>query len=313
MKKLFVYLFVFTSFAVSAQDQLILPETELKTDFLMAEPKLDTVDLKLEMYKSLFPDTLKDNFQAMLDTLYNDTTMLFFPEEDHEIFDYWSTEEIHEKRFDFSYTLDTLMIILQDSLNSYVHPWKGPVTSGFGKRRYRWHYGTDVNLETGDSVCSAFKGKVRISRYSRSYGHVVVVSHDNGLETLYAHLSKRLVDTNQVIKAGDCVGLGGNTGRSYGSHLHFEVRFLDEAIDPESIIDFKTGQLKLDTFYLNKTYYAYMDEIRELMKIKWHIIRRGDTLSHIAVRYGTTIGNLCRLNRIKRTTILRIGRRLRFR
>lgn len=313
MKKILFLAIILSWRFLGAQDQLILPETELRTDLLIAEPKLDSSDLKLNLYISLLPDTLKDDFKAMLDTLYNDTTVLFYPEPGDEIFDYWCNQEIHEKRFDFSYSLDTVSLILQDSNHKYVHPWKGPVTSRFGKRRYRWHYGTDVNLETGDSVLSAFDGKVRISRYSKTYGHVVVVRHENGLETLYAHLSKKLVDTNQVIKAGDCVGLGGNTGRSYGSHLHFEVRFLDEAINPEDIIDFKEGKLKIDTLLLNKSFYAYMDEVRELMKIKWHVIRRGDTLSHIAVRYGTTISNLCALNGIKRTTILRIGRRLRFR
>ena len=313
MKKLFLLITVLFAQVIYGQDQLETPETELRTDLLVAEPKLDTADLRLAIYESMLPDTLKTAFKMMLDTLYNDTTVLFFPEKSNKLHDYWCNQEIHEKRFDFSYAIDTLRLVLKDTNSTYVHPWHGRVTSKFGKRRYRWHYGTDVKLNTGDSVLSAFDGKVRISRYSKSYGNVVVVRHNNGLETLYAHLSERLADTNQIVKAGDCIGLGGNTGRSYGSHLHFELRYLDEAIDPEAIIDFKSGTLKMDTLLLNKSYYAYMDEIRELMKIKWHIIRKGDTLSHIAVRYGTTVSNLCSLNGIKRTTILRIGKRLRFR
>lgn len=301
-----VFIFLLSA-GILAQDHFEYPRVLDNKEYQNMKEVID-VHPKLINYFSCIPDS----FRVKLDTLYNDTTMLFFPE-DSSIYTYWNTKEIHEKRFDFSYVLDTLIIPLIDSSNTYVHPWNGPITSRFGRRRYRYHYGTDVNLVTGDSVRSAFNGKVRISRYSRSYGHVVVVRHDNGLETLYAHLSKKLVDTNQTVKAGQCIGLGGNTGRSYGSHLHFETRYLDEPINPEQVIDFKTGKLKNDTLLLCANTYDYMDEVRELMKIKWHVIRRGDTLSHIALRYGSSISKLCRLNGISRSTILRIGRRLRFR
>lgn len=274
--------------------------------------KSDTLDIRLRHYIESLPDTTRAAFQAHLDTLYNDSVVLFFPQITSS-YDYWNNFDIHSKKYDFSYAIDTVTIVLQDSNSNYVHPWHGNVTSRFGKRKYRWHYGIDVNLEKGDSVRNAFNGKVRISKYSKTYGHVIVVRHENGLETLYAHLSKSLAKVGDTLKAGDVVGLGGNTGRSYGSHLHFEVRYMDEAINPEDIIDFTNGRLKSDTLCLTKNNYEYMSEIRELLKIKWHIVRRGDTLSHIASRYGTSVSTLCSLNGISRNSILRIGQRIRFR
>ena len=140
---------------------------------------------------------------------------------------------------DFSNKTDTTEIILADG-NTYQFcpPIVGEVTSKFGMRKYRYHYGTDIDLNTGDTVHCAFDGMVRIAKHSDSYGYVVVVRHLNGLETLYAHLSKILVDDDQILRAGDVIGLGGNTGRSYGSHLHFEVRYLGAPINPQDIINF---------------------------------------------------------------------------
>jgi len=175
-------------------------------------------------------------------------------------------------------------------------------------RRGRYHYGIDVKLYTKDSVFNAFDGIVRVSKYSKTYGHVVVVRHFNGLETLYSHLSKRLVTPNQPVRSGEVLGLGGNTGRSYGSHLHFEVRYFGEPINPNDIIDFENFCVKNDTLYLNQQNFEYLIEAR---KAKYYTIRSGDTLSKIARRHGTTIRTLCRLNNMKETTILRIGRRLR--
>ncbi|PLX01784.1 MAG: metalloendopeptidase, partial [Marinilabiliales bacterium] len=158
---------------------------------------------------------------------------------DSAIFPEWDYKEIHERKFDFYNAKDTQLVILADSFGcNYYHPVDNRVTSDFGVRKWRFHYGIDVKLNTGDPVHASWDGVVRISRYSRSYGNVVVIRHDNGLETLYAHLSKRLVKTDSLVHAGEVIGLGGNTGRSYGSHLHFEVRYFDEAINPRDIIDF---------------------------------------------------------------------------
>ncbi len=230
-----------------------------------------------------------------------------------DLYTCFDTAETHYPCFDFSNMQDTLMIVLTDSLSAYAHPFCERITSHFGKRRFRYHYGTDVDLARGDSLRAAFDGMVRIQRKSSSYGYVVVIRHLNGLETLYAHMSKILVRTDQKVKAGEVIGLGGNTGRSYGSHLHFEMRYIGAPLNPEDIIDFDSCRLKQDTLWLNAWHFRYLKEVAELRKAKYHRIRSGDTLSHLAVRYGTTITRICRLNGINRNTILQIGKTLRVR
>lgn len=85
------------------------------------------------------------------------------------------------------------------------------------------HNGLDIKVYIGDTIRAAFSGKVRMVKYERrGYGKYVVIRHENGLETVYGHLSKQIVDENQYVEAGEPIGLGGNTGRSTGSHLHFE-------------------------------------------------------------------------------------------
>ena len=223
----------------------------------------------------------------------------------------WITDDIHQKKFNFGNIQDTMMIVLNDSSDHYTPPVKGRITSEFGKRRWRYHYGTDIDLNTGDEVRSAFNGRVRISTYSKTYGHVVVVRHNNGLETLYAHLSKRKVKVDSVLTSGTVVGLGGNTGRSYGSHLHFEVRYYDEALDPRDLISFEENCTHSDTLAISQCNFVYREELKLMSAIKYHRIRSGNTLGHIARKYGTSITKLCRLNGISRNKILRIGQRLR--
>ena len=81
----------------------------------------------------------------------------------------------------------------------------------------------------------------------RGYGKYIVVRHSNGLETIYAHLSKFLVKINQPVYAGEPIALGGNTGRSSGAHLHFETRFMGVPIDPGSMVNFKSHSLLAQT------------------------------------------------------------------
>jgi murein DD-endopeptidase MepM/ murein hydrolase activator NlpD len=198
----------------------------------------------------------------------------------------------------------------------YVMPIKGNyVTSRYGYRPQfgRSHKGVDLRSAIGDTVYSAFSGRVRLTRFERGgYGFYVIVSHENGLETVYGHLSRPLVDEYEAVPAGYVIGLGGNTGRSTGSHLHFEIRYLGEAMNPANVIDFSTGQLK------NKDEYVIgikaMKQARaEQAAMKYHKVRSGDTLSGIAKRYGTTVRKLCQLNKIKETKILQIGQKIRVR
>ncbi|MCB0401813.1 MAG: peptidoglycan DD-metalloendopeptidase family protein [Flavobacteriales bacterium] len=225
----------------------------------------------------------------------------------------WVTDDIHFRKYDFSKIQDTLHLTLNDSSDHFTPPFRGEITSEFGRRSWRYHYGIDIDLNKGDSVRVAFTGKVRVSTYSKTYGNVVVVRHDNGLETLYAHLSKRLVDVDSVINTGTIIGLGGNTGRSYGSHLHFEVRYFDEPLDPRDVIAFEDFSTHKDVLSISQCNFTYKDELKVMGAIKYHRVKSGNTLSYIAVKYGTTISTLCRLNGISRTSILQIGQRLRVR
>jgi murein DD-endopeptidase MepM/ murein hydrolase activator NlpD len=193
----------------------------------------------------------------------------------------------------------------------YYHPFKGKVTSRFGYRRHRFHYGIDIDLVTGDQVVSAFDGMVRVVKYDKGYGNVVVIRNDNGLETVYAHLLRAMVDTNEIVKAGDVIAFGGNTGRSTGSHLHFEVRYLGSALNPESIIDFENFKLLSDTAYLTQSNFHYLHRIKADKNATYHIVRSGDNLSRIAKRYHTSVNKLCYLNGINQNSILRIGQKVR--
>lgn len=219
-------------------------------------------------------------------------------------------------------------------LKHFTIPSGGHITSNFGRRgRRRYHYGIDIKLRTGDTVYAAFDGKVRVTEYQRrGYGYYVVLRHTNGLETVYGHLSKFLVEENEVVVSGQPIALGGNTGRSTGSHLHFETRFLGQPINPNFIIDFENSVCHRDSYTVcSKSFYktsrssrvrynASKDGCKKSSsqankfvsgKVTYHRIRRGDTLSRIAKRYGTTVTKICKLNNISRRTTIRAGKSLR--
>lgn len=191
------------------------------------------------------------------------------------------------------------------------------ITSPFGPRWRRMHNGLDLKVNIGDTIVAAFDGKVRIVKYERrGYGKYVVIRHDNGLETVYGHLSKQLVKENQLVKAGEVIGLGGNTGRSTGSHLHFETRFLGIAINPVYMFDFPKQDIVADTYTFRKSKSgsrragSHDTQVAD-GTIRYHKVKRGDTLSRIAKLRGVSVSTLCKLNRIKSTTTLRIGQVLR--
>ena len=123
------------------------------------------------------------------------------------------------------------------------------ITSNFGRRWGRWHKGLDIKVYIGDTIRAAFSGKVRIVAYEgKGYGNYIVIRHNNGLETIYGHLSKQLVRENESVRAGEPIGLGGNTGRSTGSHLHFETRLCGVALNPALMFDFPNQDVTGD-FY----------------------------------------------------------------
>lgn len=251
-------------------------------------------------------------------------SLLMFPS--HDLYGSWDTTFCHPNLFDQQFAGDSAVINLLDDWScGFTMPYRGPITSEFGWRRRRPHYGTDINLETGDTVVSAFEGKVRIARYVHGYGNVVIIRHNNGLETVYGHLSKILVQPEETVGSGTIIGLGGNTGRSYGSHLHFEVRYLGKAIDTEDLIDYAKGEVKNNTFVLYKEDFNAKYDLRKLhahkvskshstsrhgSKGRVHVVRSGDTLERIARRNHTTVSAICKKNGIKKTKLLQIGQRL---
>jgi hypothetical protein len=221
------------------------------------------------------------------------------------IYNNWNNAFVNPYGIDLVKKPDTTVI----DLSGFVPPILGRINSGFGFRRWQYHLGEDIKLSVGDSVRCAFDGMIRISKRSRSFGNYIVVRHYNGLETVYGHLSKLLVVANQRVKSGEMIGLGGSTGHSTGPHLHFEVRYLGNCIDPNDIINFETFTLRKDTLLLCQQQFNYIAEIR---KIRFHKVRRGDTLGRISMKYGVPIAKLCKLNHIRRSTLLRVGRRLRY-
>ena len=212
-------------------------------------------------------------------------------------------------------------------LNNYVHPAKFKATSMYGvkRRRGRIHWGIDIPFPEGTPVVAAFDGIVRVSTYNNGgYGNVVVLRHDNGLETYYAHFLKRLVNPGQMVKAGDVIGLGGTTGRSRGPHLHFETRYLGQHFNPTRIIDFQNHKLTCDTLFIGgKVIKTNTDPAANLapngqneqggqISPTYITIRKGDTLGYLAKKHKTTVEKLKKLNNMK-SDFLREGQRLRIR
>ena len=228
-------------------------------------------------------------------------------------------------------------ICLVDSASSFVCPNQVKVFSRFGMRRGRRHQGVDLPLKTGTPVVTAFDGRVRASTYNSGYGNLVIIRHENGLETYYGHLSKREVEVGDWVRAGDEIGLGGSTGRSTGPHLHFETRYQGFAFDPEWIADYETGQLRKNVFVLRRSYlnanshytpesideedeiYADQEKIVEEEKriaaeqaaIRYYTVRDGDNLSKIAQRQGKSLNAILRLNPGINPDKLSIGQRIR--
>ena len=201
------------------------------------------------------------------------------------------------------------------------------VTSRFGYRPAfkRVHKGLDIKVYTGDTIVSAFDGKVRVVRYDEGgYGYYVVVRHHNGLETIYGHLSKQLVTTDQEVRAGQPIGLGGNTGRSFGSHLHFETRLAGEAINPEFLFDFPAQDVTGDfyTFHKNRkeeeapvslaSGESRQENTVAMRATHFYKVRKGDTVSSIADKLGVSEEVLAKQNRLSASKRIRIGQILRY-
>ncbi|MCQ2156469.1 MAG: peptidoglycan DD-metalloendopeptidase family protein [Bacteroidales bacterium] len=251
----------------------------------------------------------------------------------------WDTEKVNPYQNPVDSLPEAWSVWMVDSLSSYHCPQTGRVTSQFGIHGRR-HQGVDISIPTGTPLYAVFDGKVRMSKYVGGYGNLIVIRHNNGLETFYGHMSRRDLDSGAVVHAGDVIGLSGNTGRSTGPHLHFEARYQGLAFDPQRIIDFSTGNLCQRIMVLKRRYFnassrydqdfddeflneeddkkaleekRKKDEEAARKAMVYHKVRNGENLGSIARKYHTTVNNICRLNGIKNANSIRAGRTLRVR
>ena len=291
-----------------------------KLEEAAADEANDTIDVSLQ---PVVLDTLSTENKFVKVVLFDDNTWCYFELDrpdlpDSITSDHWNDNSIHAYGdIDEKALPNEIEIVLCDSTHGYSIPVPGIVTSRYRFRGSRPHKGIDLDLHTGDDVKAAFDGVVRVSLPSAKaggYGNIIVIRHANGLETYYAHLSKRLVESGDTVQAGEVIALGGSTGRSTGSHLHFETRYMGQTLDPERIFDFEKGVLKDSTLLVKRQYFnSYSRSSKGGGKAtgsKVHIVKQGDTLGAIARKYGTSIDALCRINKIKRNSILRLGQKI---
>lgn len=283
LKKILFVLFLIVSIGIVKSQQFNISLIPVK----------DSINIYQEMLNDA-SDDLMENHPA--DDIYNNI---------------WTSEKLNPYKIPIDSLPDSVVI----DCSNFKIPVPGSITSDFGPRRYRYHFGIDLKLNVGDSVFASFKGKIRIIDYEgRGYGHYVVIRHENGLETVYAHLSQVLVTLNQDVAAGEPIGLGGNTGRSTGPHLHYEIRYIGNAINPSNIIDFSTGLVHNTTYLITKkNSFYYQRDLKAIKAISFYKVRKGDTLGRIALRHGTSVKTLARLNKIKSNKILKPGQRIRIR
>ena len=319
----------FCNNVASAQTQILRPALQPVKSLEGQNSAMDTIDTANPAVKII---------------LYDDNTWQYWKHPDFALLSdtfsrNWDNLSVDPYHVSLDQLEDRVTFWLVDSLSAYRCPYQTKVYSPFGYRHGRRHMGVDLPLKTGQPVYAAFSGRVRLSKVYRGYGNLVVIRHENGLETFYGHLSKRKVEVGDWVSAGDVIGLGGSTGRSTGPHLHFEVRYQGYAFDPQWVIDFESGVLRHRAFVLKKKYLSaaskYVpetetedDEIMEADSLdkaaaekamkaaaeaakRYHTVRKGETLSVIARKEGTTVAKICKLNGITTKTVLKIGRKLR--
>lgn len=255
-------------------------------------------------------------------------------------------DELYE---DWNNTYAHRATVLPDSFRIDLRDFHMPtpsrvITSNFGSRWGRQHKGLDIKVYIGDTIRAAFSGKVRVVKNEglrKGYGKYVVIRHPNGLETIYGHLSKQLVVENQEVQAGEPIALGGNTGRSTGSHLHFETRLCGVALNPAIMFDFVNQDIVSDYYVFHKDSYEFDGQLATQLRgangkygydpamvnspnmgksrdrsaggsVSYHKVRKGETLSSIARKHGTSVNAICKLNKISKSVRLRPGQILKY-
>lgn len=273
--------------------------------------KLDSIaiDTQVEAITTLIHEQTKDSLRQIFMTEHWDT-LTFNPYKEYQL------------TYPFSITFT-------DSAYASPVAHKKVVTSRYGWRNRRAHKGIDIDLVTGDDVMVMLDGKVRAVKTFPGLGKTVVVRHDNGLETVYAHLSKQLVKADDIVTKGTVIGKGGNTGNSTGSHLHLIVSYKGVYINPEYVFEFdEENSVREQELWVNRkwvtpylhnsnrqtdivTSTSYNDALEnKAQQKKIYVVRKGDTLSKIANKYQTSITAICKENSITTTSTLRIGQQL---
>ncbi len=233
--------------------------------------------------------------------------------------DYMNADEINPYKYNASTVPKGAVINLIDSgMSNYVTPCVCTVNSPFGYRRwgryYQFHPGLDLNLPYGQPAHAAFDGVVRLAKMTPGYGNCVIIRHPNGLETLYGHFSELAVKPGQVVKAGEVVGYCGNTGYSFGAHLHFEIRYMGVPFNPANVVYTQQDALKITTITVdNALFKSNTPPPPPKYKYVYHVVKKGESLSVIARKYKVSVSYLCKLNKITTKTILRPGKTLRIR
>lgn len=253
-----------------------------------------------------------------------------------DLYSSWNTKKI------FCYSDNEVPETYKIDLRGFAMPTPSRIVTsrvGYRPRFKRMHKGLDIKVYTGDTIYAAFDGKVRMRDFQpKGFGNVVVLRHNNGLETIYGHLSKHLVQVGQTVKAGQPIGLGGNTGASYGSHLHFETRLVGALIDPEELFDFPNQDIKADYYVFHKygrgekgaktdERFNTPERTREqvlyatsapstntdnTLQGKNYQVKAGETVASIARRLDISVDQLCSINHISRNTRVRPGQILRY-
>lgn len=348
MKRVFIVIIsLFVALGANAQEKknffqrILEKRTTIVYDtlyiYVETQSSSDTLTENNEELEGSIPipfDTLdtSDRFQKIL--LFDDYTWTYFDITkpilpDTLDSDHWDTEQVHSYLdIDLKDIPDEVNLVLVDSLHGFCIPHPGRLTSQYKYRGRRPHKGIDIGLNIGDAIYAAFDGVVRValpSRFTGGYGNILVIRHANGLETYYGHLSKYIVNSGDIVKAGELIGYGGSTGRSTGPHLHFETRYMGKPFDPERIFDFETGKLRDTVFTLKKHYFSInshqgQTDSQSMAASKqkpkdsgavYHKVVAGDTLGKIAKKHHTTIKAICKLNGIKESKVLQIGQKLR--
>ncbi len=357
MKKTALFLALFCGIALSARNSdasMPMPEDSLKTVAPDSVNVLGTIvsrgDISpvqsISESRSNVIDTLPTAVPGVNVILFNDNTWHFSKSDEYiasagVFLEAWNETATNPYQVAVDSIPETWAIWLVDALSEYHRPTEATrITSRFGIRHGRRHQGIDIGLPAGSPLYAPFDGKVRVATTMHGYGKIMILRHNNGLETFYGHMSAFDKKPGDIVHAGDVIGKSGNTGRSTGPHLHFEARYKGLAFDPMRIIDFSTGDLKQRIMVLKRRYFSASssydqnfdeefllveddakaleakkkaDEEAARRAMVYHKVRDGENLGSIAKKYHTTVNNICRLNGIKNPNAIRAGKTIRVR